>query len=442
MSKSHSSNRPAPNNEAIVVGGGLSGLTAASYLAAGDCRVTVLDRATQLGGRAATRHFGDFAFNLGPHALYCAGEARRVLFELGVPYSARRAPATGLLRVGQRLERLPSTTFSALTCGALRFSDKLELGQLMGKLAKLDPRTLEDVTVTDWLQRNLRSERARAVVKMFFRLSTYANDPCQAASVAVQQLQLGASDGVEYLDEGWQTLVDGLASQAEKRGARLRPGSAVRSLERGDGKRWRIELEGGERMEADIVIIAGSPALARRLLEHAGVGAPTAVTRPRVPARAACLDIALDELPQPKARLVLDLHEPLYLSAHSETARLAPSGGALIHVAKYLSSEDTDPASDRAELEGLLDLAQPGWRSVVVEQRFMPKITVAHHVDQAADGGTSARPSVEIPNAPGVFLSGDWVGSTGWLADAAVASGKSAAQVALAAFPHAGQRAA
>ncbi|MEJ7719336.1 MAG: FAD/NAD(P)-binding protein [Ilumatobacteraceae bacterium] len=58
----------------IVVGGGLAGLTAAATLARDGRSVVVIEGASQLGGRARTRHHDGFDLNLGPHALYIGGE--------------------------------------------------------------------------------------------------------------------------------------------------------------------------------------------------------------------------------------------------------------------------------------------------------------------------------------------------------------------------------
>src|SRR5437899_239644 len=65
--------------EAIVVGGGLAGLTAATLLARAGARVTLYERSTTLGGRAITQNEAGFLLNLGPHALYRAGAALRQL---------------------------------------------------------------------------------------------------------------------------------------------------------------------------------------------------------------------------------------------------------------------------------------------------------------------------------------------------------------------------
>ena len=49
-----------------------------------------------------------------------------------------------------------------------------------------------------------------------------------------------------------------------------------------------------------------------------------------------------------------------------------------------------------------------------------------------AAGGLPGRPRPEVPEAPGLYLAGDWVGSEGMLADASLASARSAARAILA----------
>ena len=49
----------------------------------------------------------------------------------------------------------------------------------------------------------------------------------------------------------------------------------------------------------------------------------------------------------------------------------------------------------------------------------------------ATAGGLAGRPAVVVPGADGLLLAGDWVGPTGMLADAAVASGHDAGLAAV-----------
>ena len=81
--------------DVAVVGGGLSGFTAAAFAGREGLAVGVLEKAASPGGRARTRDEGGFLFNLGPHALYRSGEAMAILRELGVRFRGRVPPAGG-----------------------------------------------------------------------------------------------------------------------------------------------------------------------------------------------------------------------------------------------------------------------------------------------------------------------------------------------------------
>ncbi len=78
----------------------------------------------------------------------------------------------------------------------------------------------------------------------------------------------------------------------------------------------------------------------------------------------------------------------------------------------------------RAELEGLADLVQPGWRDVLVRQRLMPAMTVSHGLPSYR----GPRPAPRVAEIGGLWLAGDWVGDRGLLADAAVASAEAVAR--------------
>src|SRR3712207_2091851 len=148
-----------------------------------------------------------------------------------------------------------------------------------------------------------------------------------------------------------------------------------------------------------------------------------------LPIKAACLDVALERLPQARSGLfALGIDRPLYCIVHSASARLAPEGGAVIHVMKnHATGEAPDARADRRELEDLLDLVQPGWREVIAHARFLPSITVSNALVTAARGGTRGRATPCVPGFDNLYVAGDWVGSEGMLLDAAVASAHDAA---------------
>ena len=68
------------------------------------------------------------------------------------------------------------------------------------------------------------------------------------------------------------------------------------------------------------------------------------------PVRLVCLDVALSSLPDEDALFALGVDRPLYFSVHSAYAKLAPNGGALIHIAKYLgTSIEPKPREDQPD---------------------------------------------------------------------------------------------
>jgi phytoene dehydrogenase-like protein len=418
--------------DVIVVGGGLAGLAAATYIARAGRTVTLFEKASAAGGRAATHTKNGFHFNLGPHALYRGSYGIQVLNELGVQFTGGvpgGSGAYGIVR-GEK-HTLPGGFVSLLSTGLLSLSEKLETARFLGAVQKIDPQPLHRLTVHEWLEHTFRHPDVRQLIQTFIRVATYTNDPHhQSAGVAVAQLQTALKSGVCYVDGGWQTLVDGLRNAAQAAGVQIETGKRVQAVDYDPVVRG-VRLADGTVYAAPTGIIAAGPAEAAALIK----GERTILHRwaeETVPVTVACLDIALTHLPKSRALIAFGVDQPWYLSVHSAVAKLAPNDGTVIHVAKYLNPhEHTDPKSDEHELETLLDLVQPGWREVLVERRFLPRMVVSHALVTAVAGGLPGRPGPAIPGLRHVYVVGDWVGPEGLLADASLASAKRAAHLAL-----------
>ena len=425
------------SSDVIVVGGGIAGLAAAAYAARGGRSVTLFERSEFLGGRAETSERNGFLFNRGPHALYKGGAAEAVLADLGVHHTGNQAPTGGAAIYAGELFRLPGTAGSLLTTHLFGPREKLEAGAVLAGLSHADPAPLDGVTLEDWLAVSIKHRKVREMVASYFRVSSYSNAPgIASAGALIRQFQF-ARNGVTYLDGGWATLVSGLRDAALASGVRIGNCEPVAAIEREGGVRG-VRLFSGRAHEARTVIVAASPTAARDLLYRGEETALQAWAEDAVPVRAACLDVGLSRLPNPEPQFALNIDAPLYFSVHSRSARLAPEGAALISAAKYLPvGESLDAAATERELEALLDLAQPGWRKLLVERQYLPNMTVTNGVVLAARGGLTGRPGPEVPGVPGLFVAGDWVGQEGMLADAALASARAAGKLA-ASFVQAG----
>lgn len=425
--------------DTVVIGGGLAGLAAATFIARRGKRVRLLEQSSALGGRARTKEQGGFYFNVGAHALYRGGRGIEVLRELGVePKGTVPAAASGyVVRDGVR-HTLPVGFVSLLTTSLFGLSAKLETASLLAALQKIDARPLMDVPLRQWVEGRLSDPAARELIYAITRVTTYMNAPdLMSAGAVIEQLRKAFTQGVLYLDHGWQVLIDGLRKAATNAGVIIETGAKVELVERDAAGAVRaVRLTDGRSYETDTVIIASSPQVAAGLVEHSHTTPLAVWAEESIAVRAASLDIALRRLPVEKAIFALGIDKPLYFSVHSAAARLAPEGGALIHLMKYLPPDYGESGeNEEREMESLLDLMQPGWRQELVHRRFVPSLTVAHDVVTAANRGTQGRPQPQVQDVPGLFVAGDWVGTEGMLADASLASAKAAAELAAAYRP-------
>ena len=422
----------ASTGTVVVVGGGMAGLVAAACVARAGRPVVLFEKAREAGGRARTQVEEGFHWNLGPHALYAGGAAARVLRELAVPFSGAKPSVAGFVVDRGAKHTLPGGLVSLLSTRYFGLGAKLETARLLAGLPRVDAAALARVPVGEWLGREIAHDDVRRLVEALFRLSTYANSAEQSAGVAVANLQLALARGVLYLDGGWQTMVDGLRAIAVAAGARIETGTRVTAV-RHDGQVRAVRLADGTETACDAVIATGSPADAAGLLEASDATPLAQWTTPMRPVRAACLDVGLSRLPVPQATFALGVDEPVYASVHSTVAKLHPGTGMVVHVAKYLPvGMDGEARADERQLEGVLDLLQPGWRDVVVARRFLPDLTVSHALVTATGGGLAGRPGPAVPGVRGFYVAGDWVGGEGLLLDASAASAALASRLVLA----------
>jgi phytoene dehydrogenase-like protein len=393
----------------IVVGGGIAGLTAAVALAQKGRSVAVYEQARHFGGRAATQHQDGFSLNLGPHALYRNGPFYKALREWQIPFSGKapRLASDAYLVANGRKYLLPIDGTKLFLTGALSIAEKFGAARALQLLTARQHAVEEGHSMSQWLDVNVRPGRARALTEALVRLSTYCNDlDLIGASAALRQVRFGIKSGVVYVDGGWETLVNGLHGKAESLGVKLLASTPVEWVMQGS-----VQLADGRQVDSAGTILAITPDAVERL---------TGARLPALsPVRIACLDLGLESLPAKCGRFALGLDRPFYLSMHSAYASLAPAGGALIHLGKYLAASE---GGTREELESLADLVLPGWRDRVKVARYLPNMTVSYAIPTC-----QGCPAVNAIPIPGVALAGDWVGNEAMLADAAVASALRAA---------------
>jgi phytoene dehydrogenase-like protein len=420
------------HGDVVVIGGGVAGLAAASFIARSGRTVRLFEQSHALGGRAQTKQQDGFYLNIGPHALYRSGRGIEVLRELGIEPHGRVPSVSGAFAVRDGVKHtFPAGAVSLLMTSLFGLSAKLEAARLLASIAKIDGNRVMSMTVREWLDGNISHSEVKELILAAFRVATYTNAPdLMSAGAALEQLKKAQDKSVLYLDRGWQTLVDGLRDAALSSGVIIETGVKVEAVTRdATGAIRGVRLTDGSVVEASTVVIASSPATAAALVEDSQQTSLARWAQQAIPVRAACLDLAFSRLPKPKATFALGMDRPYYLSVHSATARLAPEGSALVSAAKYLPPDHNDTSeSVERELESLLELVQPGWREAVVYRRFLPDMVVMNALPLASLDGTRGRPGPQVIDVPGLFVVGDWVGEEGLLVDASLASARRAAE--------------
>jgi len=409
----------ADSRQVNVVGGGIAGLLAATELARNGAKVMLFEAAADLGGRARTRQVDGFFLNQGPHALYIAGAFKGELDRLGIAYSGRRTEGGERQAIFRgELHRLPASLATLAMTSLMGVGDKVTFARV--QKAVIDGATGKE-SFGRWLDAEDLSPVVRMGMEAIARVSSYANAPgLMHAGEMLGQIRR-AFKGVIYLDSGWSTLVEGLAKAAREAGVELRTGAAVERVSV-EGRRSRVHLSDAETVAADATLLALGPNEAARLAP--GVASLRQYASDAVPVRANTLDLALSRLPEAAKPFALGIDQPFYLSVHSNDARLAPEGGAVVHVARYMAPDEAVGRDAISELEGVADMVMSGWRALEVRRQELRGMTVAN----ATPRWDKPRPGVALVDAPGVFIAGDWVGDEGMIADAAAASAIAAAR--------------
>lgn len=385
----------------VVIGGGLAGLTAANALAGPGREVTLLEQSSHLGGRARTQNENGFLLNLGPHALYRGGSAARTFREWNIPFSGRIPPTASRAYFVRESQLYPlfANLSGLLRTRMFNLREKLEVGSLLGAITAAKAKHQE--TMREWVNHRVSSPRVREFAATAIRISTYALDLDHLdAQVTLQQMRSALKDNVLYLDGGWRTLVDGLAQRARSLGVNIRCGQPVDNV---------------HSIDASAIALAVGPSDVEKMT---GMALPAGL-----PLHMASLDLGLEGMPADTTNVAFALDRPIYFSVHSASAQLAPKGGQMVHVAKYLGAGLEDPKAVRAELEEYATLVMPGWKKHIRSERFLPALMVTPMMPTPSN-----RPDHDFLGLDRVKIAGDWVGPEGMLADAAVASAFGAAE--------------
>ncbi|MEV0696908.1 FAD-dependent oxidoreductase [Saccharopolyspora sp. NPDC050389] len=265
--------------DAVVIGGGVSGLVVARRLVAAGAEVAVLEARPQVGGRTLLTRAAEVTVDQGGQWLGTnMGPLRELLAELGIGTNSNpslRDPGAGNIwhRDGSRNTYegdLPplseNATIELLTAiGALQdVAADVEVGNPWDSARAVE---LDSTTLEHWLSEHVADEDVRYLLTQTFTLNLGA-PPAQMSLLyaawflnGVGGFEAMASSEAERISGGAGSIAHALAAGL---GDRVRCDWPVRTIEHsGDGVRV-IGLNGDE-ITAARVVVAMSPADARHI---------------------------------------------------------------------------------------------------------------------------------------------------------------------------------
>ncbi|MFF9775809.1 hydroxysqualene dehydroxylase HpnE [Streptomyces sp. NPDC013978] len=443
-----------PRSTAVVVGGGLAGITAALSLADAGVQVTLLEGRPRLGGLAFSFQRGDLTVDNGQHVyLRCCTAYRWFLDRVD---ATALAPLQDRLdvpvldadgRPGRRLGRLRRDALpvplhlgrSLATYTHLSLAERAKVGRaaLALKALDLDDPALDARDFGGWLAAHGQS--ARAVEALWdlvgvATLNAVAGDASLALAAMVFKTGLLSEPGAA--DIGWARVPLGELHDRQARkaldsaGVRTVLRTRATSVSRTDNGGWRVEVP-GETLDADAVVLAVPQRETHDLLPEKALDEPGRL-------------LEIGTAPILNVHVVYDrkvLGKPFFAALGSPVQwvfdRTEASGlrdGQYLALSQSAARSEIDAPVNvlreryLPELERLL----PGARGAEVKDFFVTRERTATFAPTPGVG--RLRPGART-KAPGLYLAGAWT-ATGWPAtmESAVRSGIGAADAALAAL--------
>jgi squalene-associated FAD-dependent desaturase len=439
---------------AVVVGGGLAGITAALALADAGVRVTLLEGRPRLGGLAFSFRRGDLTVDNGQHVyLRCCTAYRWFLDRIE---AAALAPLQRRLDVpvldvakpeGRRLGRLRRDALpvplhlgrSLATYPHLSLAERAAVGRAALALKALDlaDPALDAEDFGSWL--TARGQSARAVEALWdlvgvATLNAVAGDASLGLAAMVFKTGLLSDPGAA--DIGWARvplgeLHDRLARKAlDSAGVRTEIRTRVTSVSTNENGSWSVQVP-GETLHADAVVLAVPQREAHDLLPPGALDAPEKLLR-------------IGTAPILNIHVVYDrkvLGRPFFAALGTPVQwvfdRTHASGleqGQYLALSQSAAQDEIDTPVAELRERYLPELRRllPRARGAEVRDFFVTRERTATFAPTPGVG--RLRPGART-KAPGLYLAGAWT-ATGWPAtmESAVRSGVGAADAALSAL--------
>lgn len=248
--------------DAIIIGAGLGGLTAAARLSRNGVRVLVLEKNRFAGGTAYVFNRGGFAFPMGPIGFGNPDLVLAMLAGIGLAALDLKRVDYGLLAFGKqvllsgppdRLERELASIYPRDARGIFAFFKlvRQNISFYQSSLESGGRGGLEvpGASASQYLEESIADAGLRRILG-----SIGTAKPYSGLDLLIAMWILMSAKGIHYPSGGMKHLSDSLAGLVRSAGGRLDLGHRVASIKTIDGRARGVILADGREISADAVI--------------------------------------------------------------------------------------------------------------------------------------------------------------------------------------------
>lgn len=423
------------DTEAIVVGAGYGGLTAAAVLAHNGVEVELLEATGHLGGRAAYDRKDGFLVDYGIHANRFASEgaAAAALREIGHEIEFLSMGESKLYRDGTFMT-LPTGVPQLLKSEFLSPADKGIMVGNMLRLVLVGGKKV-DVSLDSAVWGGKRKEVA-GVLRILSGIGLVSPDITNTSTgdfATFLKRALRAKENVGYPVGGTSQIIDALSEKIEQSG-KISLNSRAKGLTTEGGKVTAVKVKDREIMCKAVVLAVpvqklrgiARGVLSKEFLDRCGSMVPTA---------GISVDLCLKDKVSDIDGLIVT-SDPITMGQFTSNVdpQTAPEGKQL---ATFYYPLPADEMNDRDVVQieekrfmSLLEEMFPGIMNLVDWQRIL-RLKMVDGFEPRVGQTAKDRPGIKAPGADNLFLAGDTISAEGSGGDVAFNSAVNAARRAL-----------
>ncbi|PWR22426.1 amine oxidase [Zavarzinia compransoris] len=235
----------SPPFDAVVIGAGAGGMSAAARLVADRRKVLLIDSLNRLGGRAGSEVIDGFTVNIGAIAIEKGSTFEETFALLGVPLDVREPQPATVFSIDGKIVNISKGGWGMLLGGLTK-----QAARIGAKFADARAGDLPEAKLStkEWLAKYTRNETVHGLFRNLCAAIFAANaDELPARAFLVYFAQKGAFKRFGFCPRGTQGLWDDLGAGIRRHGGEIWLETRAKGLRIEGGAVTGVEVErGGE----------------------------------------------------------------------------------------------------------------------------------------------------------------------------------------------------